>query len=506
MKKIITFILVALFSLSLIGCDDSSKTEEVGKSYVSLGINPNIELIVDENNKVLEVYAVNEDAKVLLYEEKDLVGMDFDAALKIITNLSIEYGYLEENNKVINFSVSSTLNEDYQTSLKATIKAAMTEEALKEGLSIYLTAEGAFTLVRELEQLKTENPENKLIQELTIEKFQLITSAQSSDDTLSLEVAVTLNEEELMNRISSARDELYNIATAKFNELVVESKQAYAKTLNNFNRSVYATYYAKDVSMIMSHPVNYGALYSMYGMAADSLSSILKVIEVVENYKNNLLSDEQIDLVVASITSLSIASDIVKEGIKNSEGNVTIASVNAYLDKLIKNINSEQLKVEIENIKTTVNQIEQTVKNECAKLQEKYQSQITKMLVILEATYDTVSSSLEMLPEKLKETCNIYLSEIQMMISTMKQALEGDISVEVIKEWRDSFKAKEMELLNKINSDLTEEELAEIKKIQEKVSTELQNTKKKLEEDINSALVTIKSELETIKSQRTNKK
>lgn len=195
MKKLFTLILISLFTLGLVSCALIPEKEE-GKSYVSLGINPSIELIVDANEEVLEVYATNDDAKVLLYEEVNLVGMDLEEALKVITNLSIEYGFLEEDNKVIDFSISSTLNDTYQADLKATIEATMTEEASSKGLNISLTTEGAFTLLRELEQLKAENPDNSLIQNLTVEKFKLISSAQSSDDSLTLEVAVTLNEEE----------------------------------------------------------------------------------------------------------------------------------------------------------------------------------------------------------------------------------------------------------------------------------------------------------------------
>ena len=110
MKKLFTLILISLFTLGLVSCALIPEKEE-GKSYVSLGINPSIELIVDANEEVLEVYATNDDAKVLLYEEVNLVGMDLEEALKVITDLSIEYGYLEEDNKVIDFSISSTLNE-----------------------------------------------------------------------------------------------------------------------------------------------------------------------------------------------------------------------------------------------------------------------------------------------------------------------------------------------------------------------------------------------------------
>lgn len=501
MKKILTFILIALFALGMTGC----KNDQDGKTYVSLGINPDIELIIDANDKVIEVYAVNEDAKVLLFDEEDLVGKSFEEALKLITSLSVEYGYLEEDNKVVDFTISSTLGDKYEEELKTTIETTMIDEASQKGLNITLTTEGAFTLVRELEKLKAAYPDNQLIQQLTIDKFQLITSAQSSDDTLTIEVAVTLNEEELMNRISSAREEIYNLATAKYDALVVQSEIAYEQSLNAFNRTIYATYYVKDLETIMNHPVNYGALYSMYGVAADSLSGLLKVINVMENYKQSLLSDSQIELIVSAITPLGVVADEVKTGIKDADGNVTIASVNAYLDKLIKNIVAEDLKAEIQSVKDAVNQIETTVKAEVAKLQEKYKPQIEQMLLVLETTFDSINATLALLPESVKAIYNTYLSEMQTMIDTMKEALEGGITTETINGWVNRFKAKEAELLTKIESELSEEEKAEIENLKTRVSTELTNAKNAFEEATREALDTVKGQLETLKSQRMNK-
>ena len=110
-----------------------------------------------------------------------------------------------------------------------------------------------------------------------------------------------------------------------------------------------------------------------------------------------------------------------------------------------------------------------------------------------------------MLPETLKETFNVYLTEMGTMISTMKEALEGEVTVDTIKGWKDSFRAKEAELLTKINEDLSEEELAEIETLKQKVSTELTNAKQSFETAVNNAITTVKGQLETLKSQREQK-
>ena len=76
-------------------------------SYVSLDINPSIELTLDAENKVISVYGGNEDGQVLLYEETGIIGEDVQIAVDKIVDLAVELGYLDENNKVISTNVVS---------------------------------------------------------------------------------------------------------------------------------------------------------------------------------------------------------------------------------------------------------------------------------------------------------------------------------------------------------------------------------------------------------------
>ena len=97
-------------TLSLAACN-SDNTEAEAASFVSLDINPSIELTLDKNNKVLSVYGGNEDGQVLLYKEEDFIGVDVETAVEKITSLAVKYGYLDENNKVVETSVTSAKAE-----------------------------------------------------------------------------------------------------------------------------------------------------------------------------------------------------------------------------------------------------------------------------------------------------------------------------------------------------------------------------------------------------------
>ena len=106
-KKFVSALIAGVMMLGacipLAGCgknDDKS-------GYVSLDINPSVELVVDENGLVAGVRGVNEDGLVLLYNESGIKGETVDNAVKKIVDISIEEGYLTEDNKVVNVTVSA---------------------------------------------------------------------------------------------------------------------------------------------------------------------------------------------------------------------------------------------------------------------------------------------------------------------------------------------------------------------------------------------------------------
>lgn len=153
-KKLFSTFLVAfivlVLSFSLIACtptnDESSNDDNTNQnqqqtntnppttpqveeacSFVSLDINPEISLTIDENELVVSVYGENEDGQVLLYEESaNIVGKDIESAIDKIVSLAIEYGYLDEENKVVGTTVSSA------DDVMDLIKEDLSDEELKE--------------------------------------------------------------------------------------------------------------------------------------------------------------------------------------------------------------------------------------------------------------------------------------------------------------------------------------------------------------------------------------
>ena len=63
-------ILVCLFSFVACKNDESNEDQTVATSMVRMDINPSVELILDQNDKVLSFRVENEDAALAFYGEE----------------------------------------------------------------------------------------------------------------------------------------------------------------------------------------------------------------------------------------------------------------------------------------------------------------------------------------------------------------------------------------------------------------------------------------------------
>ena len=75
-------------------------------SYITIDINPSIELAVDEKDIVVEAITLNEDADVI-YSDLDLTGKSVDEATEIIVDTAIETGYIAETSDTNSVNVTS---------------------------------------------------------------------------------------------------------------------------------------------------------------------------------------------------------------------------------------------------------------------------------------------------------------------------------------------------------------------------------------------------------------
>lgn len=143
-------------------------------SFVTISINPEVELALDENDKVLETVAINSDGDVLL-SDLELVGLNIEEATEKIIDSTMETGYLDEYNDE-NIVIVDTINNDEEIRVNLEEKVMNKMNAYFEAKKVYpvLVAKGV------TDELKTEAASYNI----SNGKMLLIQKAVTLDETL----------------------------------------------------------------------------------------------------------------------------------------------------------------------------------------------------------------------------------------------------------------------------------------------------------------------------------
>lgn len=495
-KKFLAVVLSAVMAGSMCAfaaCNGGDKAEK--QAYVSLDINPAIELIVDKNNNVVSVRGENEDGQVLLYQETEIKGEKIDKAIKKITDLAIKYGYLDESNKVVDTIVSSGDNafaEEISKKVKTTITA--TAEGL--GLSVTTDSKGAYSLLRQMEEVKKQFPNNKAIQNMTVAKFKLALSVSETGD-ISIDAAIALDDAKLIEMQKQASQKIEEFATTAYLEAKAKALAVYEQAILLASYGVYSQFY---MERIITHPLTayYGGVYQMYASAAKGFEMICDVAEFAANIKKYPLNEAQINAIV---TALGMES---AEPLKNSKGEITIESIEAYADKLFKNTpESEQLEEMKAALTAALKQIETTVKEEVGKILAQYKPQIEQALKNAREIIDSVSKIMSSLPESIQSVIKTSIAELKNILDEIDRIISGEkIDLEVLRKQANRLQEKATEYLDKIKADLTEEEWAELEARRTAAIERMTEQKKAFEKALNKAENEAKDYLAQLKELR----
>ena len=140
MKKNLSKLILSVMTLTLLfsfftGCASTNLPEaDASVSYVSLSINPLLELVV-EDNIVVSVNYANEDAEILL-SDVNLIGMTVEEAAELFVNLAVLAGYMDIEGED-NLVTVTVIGEDEE-------KEDEIKEGLKNTINGYFDNKGIF--------------------------------------------------------------------------------------------------------------------------------------------------------------------------------------------------------------------------------------------------------------------------------------------------------------------------------------------------------------------------
>lgn len=219
MKKInliLSFIVLLAAMTLLVGCQEAA---EGSNSYVTLDINPSIELIVSPKNKVLYANPLNEDAEILL-ANLDLKGMDLEDAVDLIIETAIELGYISVDESTESLVLVSTVSKD--EALKERI-----HNKVKQHLNQAFEKRGMLGKAKD----KDFNPDFILEAEtygVTPGHLFIAKKLVELKDTLTLEEVLEMSKTELLEAVKEARKEAKEVVFEIRDQFFDERDAVYA--------------------------------------------------------------------------------------------------------------------------------------------------------------------------------------------------------------------------------------------------------------------------------------
>lgn len=223
-------ILLLLTSMVLVSCGNA-EPEEGSVTRMTVDINPSVEFMVDDENKVVSVTALNDDGSILIVGES-FIGKTPEEAVALMVSIATETGYLVEGNvaaseNTIKISVSGDtkyaekLLQDVEEAANDTLKAldingqiekveALNEEALRAlALSTSLYTEEELAAM-------TEDQLYAVIAQGRVETALLLTEEMRNAYYAAKEYKISFAEREEVAKVIKSLGGLYTITHSAY--------------------------------------------------------------------------------------------------------------------------------------------------------------------------------------------------------------------------------------------------------------------------------------------------
>ncbi len=493
-KKILSAIIAGVLTLGCVAPLAACGKNDDKSAYVSVDINPSVELIVGSDGKVTGVRGTNEDGLVLLYNESGIEGETVKNAVAKIVNLAVEQGYLNEDNKVVNTTVAATTDKKTEK-LEKEVNKVITATADKSGLKVKIDTDGAYSVQRRFEEFKKAHPDSKVVQSLTLPRFRLALSV-SETGAVSLETAVEMDNEELIAVLKEYDEKIEQFATDAYILAKRQAEAAYDKAVTLYTYSEYSQFYMNKSNFANHKKTAYlGGMYQTYASAALMMDSVKKVAEYANRAANYPLTEEQIAAVVKAL-QLENADPI-----KDKDGNVTIKSIEAYADKEFKNseVNAE-LQAKKQALTEALNKTEAEIKEKINAFCVEYKEQIEAVVNLAQSSYNALVA---FLPADVKASIKETLDETKETIEAIKKWAEDEKAYFTdIDTFTARLESQADKYLGKIKEDLSEDEW---NAVQKSIEADIANAKV-AKDNYNDALAKAEAEakkyLDSLKGKR----
>ena len=344
MKRVFSVVLVLkmlLSSFALFSCTPKKNNEAKEQSTrMTIDINPSVEFMLDEENKVVSVTALNDDGAILIAGEVFL-GLSAEEAGALVIEIAKETGYLIDSDKSDANEVKLSISGDssYAESLKASVKDSI-QDKLSE-----LNIGG---VVNELEELMLDELKSLVVE--STEYTQEEVDKMSKDELYSLLEAARIDSallltEDLRNTYYQARDYEISFAEREETAKIIDEMGAIYAALNTAYKTALDTYQAVLAEL---ENYRYEALISPESQYQIALQALREKKALVIEKRNELAGMDELSAEYAeaknALDMLEAQYTTALEALE-SIGN----SVNGFIKTLLVELRSvEEALVEIE--------------------------------------------------------------------------------------------------------------------------------------------------------------
>ena len=184
---------LALFAFGLL-LIQTSPINEVVASTVTIDINPSVELLLNEDDEIIEINPINEDAVPFIVDQEHYKGMTIDTAIRNLIQNAINQGYILDQDNSILINVVSD-NSERKSIVEGKLETAFQREEMRHNRLFN---------VRNMMITMTENAQQEAQQnQMSIAKYELIqTIIESSSEYTFNE----LKSQSIRNLFSILRD------------------------------------------------------------------------------------------------------------------------------------------------------------------------------------------------------------------------------------------------------------------------------------------------------------
>lgn len=209
-KKIFSLMLLFVLSVAIYGCsndvDNVDKLDyKVANAYVTIDINPSIEIITGEDGLVIQVNAINDDAQVLLVDY-DFTDKTVEQVTGEIVELAMELGYIDEldENAIVVTAEAKDLAETEELENKITERINRFSEQKQIRMQVIKANQKASAEMKTLAESLN----------ISVGKLKLINLAMEFDDTLTIEAAATMAVKDLNRIVIDVRNEMKELVSS----------------------------------------------------------------------------------------------------------------------------------------------------------------------------------------------------------------------------------------------------------------------------------------------------